>query len=78
METTLPFNMDHIGSALDKLPNLYSRVGQLGVYGDPQGIPVRHVTIIERDGKVTLLDPVDPKAPRQEANREKPLSLIHI
>ena len=69
-KTPYPFAISNIGSALDKLPNLYSRVGQLGVYTRiPQ--PVRTVTIIMRDNKVVLLDPTDPKGPRQELNREE-------
>lgn len=67
-QTPFPFSMDNIGAALDLVPNLYSRTGEIGVY---QRVPqaTRNVTIVRRNNRVTLLDPVDPRAPRQELNR---------
>ncbi|WP_427452184.1 major capsid protein [Litorimonas sp. WD9-15] len=69
--TVSPFAIANIGAALNLLPNLYSRIGQLGVFGAPIGIPTANTTVIRRDNKVTLLSQVARNAPSQELNRSK-------
>lgn len=68
---SFPFAVQDIGSAVNREANLYSRVGQLGIY-DRRPQSTTNVTLIFQDNKVTLLDPVARGGPRQEANREKP------
>lgn len=64
------FDYENIVAAVDRLPNLFSRVGELGVYNAGGGVPTHTVTVARRNGRIVLLDPVARDGKRQEANRD--------
>ncbi len=70
-QIAFPFNVQEIGSAVNRAPNLYSRIGQMGIY-DRRPQTSTSVTLIYQDNKVVLLDPVARGGQRQETNRTKP------
>jgi len=69
--TPAPFSVTTIGAAVNRLPNLYSRVGELGVFGAPRGVPTTNVTVLRRNNRVTLLSSVSRQGPGQRLNRAR-------
>lgn len=72
-----PFNINDVAQAVDALPNMYNRVGEvIDFVSLPQAETT--VTLIRRDGQIVLLDPVSRDAPRQEMNGEEETSLSFV
>ena len=64
-----PFDINEVASAVDKLPNLYNRVGDVVGFQDIRQSETS-VTLIRRDEEIVLLDPVAREADRQELSGE--------
>jgi len=62
-------NGSSLTTAVDRLPNMYSRVGELDIF-DRRPQATTNVILGYRNNEVVLLDPQSRSAPRQEANRE--------
>ena len=74
---TFPFNINRVAQAVDVLPNLYNRVGEL-VGFEPIRQAETTVTLIRRKGEIVLLDPIARDAPRQELDGEDETSLSFV
>jgi len=64
-----PFNIQGLSHAVNREPNLYSRIGQDGVF-TRQGTPDTYVTLALRDGEIVLLDAVSRDGKNQQLTHE--------
>lgn len=74
---SFPFDLNNVAQAVDALPNMYNRVGEV-IDFQPLPQPETTVTLIRREGQIVLLDPVSRDADRQELNGEDETSLSFV